>query len=110
MKGYIGSAALLRTVLQVHKLLKQANPDLIYGAHKLIRMIPLISLLEVCDPVMGDNDKLYVPQESVEIYSNEIVPIADFITPNQFECEYVPLFLLCSIIVADRRCDFPSGY
>jgi len=43
----------------------------------------------VCDPVMGDEGKLYVPQEVVDIYASAVVPLADLITPNQFECEYV---------------------
>lgn len=38
---------------------------------------------------MGDNGKLYVPEELVEIYKNVIVPLADILTPNQFELEYV---------------------
>jgi len=38
---------------------------------------------------MGDEGKLYVPQEVVDIYASAVVPLADLITPNQFECEYV---------------------
>jgi pyridoxine kinase len=41
----------------------------------------------VCDPVMGDNGKMYVPEELLEIYKNTILPLADIITPNQFEAE-----------------------
>lgn len=41
----------------------------------------------VCDPVMGDNGHMYVPQELKEIYEKEIVPLADIVTPNQFELE-----------------------
>lgn len=44
-------------------------------------------LLPVCDPVMGDNGKLYVPAELLPIYRNLIVPLADVVTPNQFEVE-----------------------
>lgn len=36
---------------------------------------------------MGDNGKLYVPAELVPIYKNVIVPLADVVTPNQFEVE-----------------------
>lgn len=46
-------------------------------------------MLTVCDPVMGDNGKLYVPEELVNIYKNEIVPLADIVTPNQFELGYI---------------------
>lgn len=41
----------------------------------------------VCDPVLGDNGKLYVPEELVAIYRDEVVPRATVVTPNQFECE-----------------------
>lgn len=49
----------------------------------------LLSLVLVCDPVMGDNGEMYVPKELKEIYKKEIVPLADILTPNQFELEYV---------------------
>ena len=37
----------------------QVNPDLIY----------------VCDPVLGDNGKLYVPPALVDIFRDKIVPL-----------------------------------
>lgn len=43
----------------------------------------------VCDPVMGDNGKMYVPKELKDIYKNKIVPLADIVVPNQYETEYV---------------------
>ena len=42
---------------------------------------------KVCDPVMGDNGEMYVPKELLEVYRDNIVPLADIITPNQFEAE-----------------------
>lgn len=36
---------------------------------------------------MGDNGKMYVPEELLPIYKESIVPLADIITPNQFEAE-----------------------
>eukprot|EP00040_Diaphanoeca_grandis_P021807 m.116463 g.116463 ORF g.116463 m.116463 type:complete len:312 (+) comp28505_c0_seq1:22-957(+) len=71
LTGYMGSAALLDIVARVAKKLKEINPDLIY----------------VCDPVLGDNGKLYVPPELVPLYRSKIIPLADIITPNQFEVE-----------------------
>lgn len=41
----------------------------------------------MCDPVMGDHGKLYVPEDLVPIYRNEVVPRATVLTPNQFEAE-----------------------
>lgn len=36
---------------------------------------------------MGDNGRLYVPKSLIPIYQNEILPLADICTPNQFEAE-----------------------
>lgn len=36
---------------------------------------------------MGDNGKMYVPKELLPIYRDVILPLADVITPNQFEVE-----------------------
>lgn len=36
---------------------------------------------------MGDNGVMYVPDELLPIYRETIVPLADIITPNQFEAE-----------------------
>lgn len=41
----------------------------------------------VCDPVLGDNGRMYVPQELLEIYKQEIIKYANVITPNQYEVE-----------------------
>ncbi|XP_011169541.2 pyridoxal kinase [Solenopsis invicta] len=71
LTGYIGSASFLKRVALLVTTLKAKNPNLMY----------------VCDPVMGDNDKLYVPEALKEIYKKEIVPLADVVTPNQFELE-----------------------
>jgi len=71
LTGYVGSESFLREVLNVVKELKQSNPEMIY----------------VCDPVMGDNGKFYVPECLMPIYRDELVPLADVVTPNQFEVE-----------------------
>ena len=42
----------------------------------------------VLDPVMGDNGRLYVPEDVIPAYRS-LVPYADLILPNQFEAEYV---------------------
>lgn len=41
----------------------------------------------LCDPVMGDNGALYVPEELVSIYKKSIVGLSDVLTPNQTELE-----------------------
>ncbi|XP_051126741.1 pyridoxal kinase-like [Andrographis paniculata] len=71
LTGYIGSVSFLNTVLKVVNKLRSVNPGLTY----------------VCDPVMGDEGKLYVPQELVSVYKEKVVPVASMLTPNQFEAE-----------------------
>lgn len=66
LTGYIGSATFLNAVSDVVSRIKQKNPDLKY----------------VCDPVMGDTGKLYVPLELIDLYRTLIVPKAFMITPN----------------------------
>jgi pyridoxine kinase len=42
----------------------------------------------VLDPVMGDNGKLYIPEDEVPQYK-KLLREADLILPNQFEAEFV---------------------
>lgn len=71
LTGYIGSVSFLNQISTVVNDLKERNPNLIY----------------VCDPVMGDNGKLYVPKELIPIYKDIILPLATIVTPNLFETE-----------------------
>ncbi|KAL7638681.1 UNVERIFIED_CONTAM: hypothetical protein RMT77_011253 [Armadillidium vulgare] len=71
LTGYIGSISFLQAVKNVVSLVKEQNPNAIY----------------VCDPVMGDNGKMYVPQELLPVYREQIIPLANIVTPNQFEAE-----------------------
>lgn len=44
----------------------------------------------VCDPVLGDEGRLYVPREMISEYRDQILPLASVIVPNQTEvCEAV---------------------
>ena len=78
------------------KELKTRNPDLIYGlgepfwktfSTNFFLNCPTVSL--VCDPVMGDNGKLYVSPDLVTLFREKLVPLADIALPNQFEAECV---------------------
>ncbi|KAL8610090.1 hypothetical protein ACOMHN_045487 [Nucella lapillus] len=71
LTGYIGNKFFLEEVGQRIAAMKKTNPDLIF----------------VCDPVMGDNGAFYVPAELMPVYRDKIVPLADILTPNQFELE-----------------------
>uniref|UniRef100_A0A668UP84 Pyridoxal kinase n=1 Tax=Oreochromis aureus TaxID=47969 RepID=A0A668UP84_OREAU len=71
LTGYSRDISFLETVVDIIKELKKANPSLVY----------------VCDPVMGDQGAMYVPENLLPVYKNKVVPLADILTPNQFEAE-----------------------
>ncbi|CAB1458435.1 unnamed protein product [Pleuronectes platessa] len=71
LTGYSRDTSFLGTVVDIIQELKQANPSLVY----------------VCDPVMGDQGAMYVPEELLPVYKDKVVPLADILTPNQFEAE-----------------------
>ncbi|KAF7816443.1 pyridoxal kinase isoform X1 [Senna tora] len=80
LTGYIGSVSFLNTILEVISKLRSVNPELSY----------------VCDPVLGDEGKLYVPEELVSVYREKVVPVASMLTPNQFEAELLTGFRIQS--------------
>ncbi|KAG7670781.1 hypothetical protein Ndes2526B_g01465 [Nannochloris sp. 'desiccata'] len=71
LTGYIGSLSLLETIAGVVDRLRKINPNLIY----------------VCDPVQGDDGRLYCRPELPHAFRTSILPIASVITPNQYEAE-----------------------
>jgi pyridoxine kinase len=88
LTGYIGSESFLIAVVSVVQKLKGLNPKCRY----------------VCDPVLGDNNEFYVPRGLVDIYKREVLPLADVITPNQFEIEQLTGIAIRSIQDAQRAC------
>lgn len=73
LTGYAFHSKFLREIANILKQLRQANPKLIY----------------VCDPVLGDNGRIYVPKDLIAIYRDEIIPLADIVIPNQYEAELI---------------------
>jgi pyridoxine kinase len=89
LTGYIGSMAFLRAVaLDVFQTAKRCNPQLQF----------------VCDPVMGDHGKFYVPPELAQVYREEVIPLADVVTPNQFEVEQLTGIRISSLDDAKHAC------
>ena len=80
LTGYIGSDSFLSAVLQVLSTVREVAPNAQY----------------VCDPVLGDHGKLYVPESLVKVYREQVLPVATTLTPNQFEAE-----LLSGVEVVD---------
>ena len=89
LTGYIGSLSFLEAVLDTLTSLRQRNPNVIY----------------VCDPVLGDHGKLYVPKELVECYKEKMIPQATILTPNQFECELLTGITIVTQEDAIKACD-----
>ncbi|XP_069554736.1 pyridoxal kinase-like isoform X2 [Brachyistius frenatus] len=71
LTGYSRDTSFLEMVVDIIQELKKANPSLVY----------------VCDPVMGDHGAMYVPEKLLPVYKDKVVPLADILTPNQFEAE-----------------------
>ena len=89
LTGYIGSESFLRAVVTVVRKMKAVNPEVRY----------------VCDPVLGDTGRFYVPQQLVKIYKDEVIPLANVLTPNQFEAEQLTGVRIEKIDDAQRACD-----
>ncbi|XP_059248441.1 pyridoxal kinase isoform X2 [Mustela nigripes] len=75
LTGYTRDKSFLASVVDIVRELKKQNSKLVY----------------VCDPVMGDEwngqGSMYVPEDLLPVYKEKVVPLADIITPNQFEAE-----------------------
>jgi len=74
ISGFLGSAAIAAVVIDFVRGAKARNPKLLY----------------LRDPVMGDADLgFYVNEDIRALFCEGLVPIADIITPNQFELEHL---------------------
>jgi pyridoxine kinase len=70
LTGYCSNASFLKELQLLAKDFRCLNPTAFF----------------LCDPVLGDDGKLYVPEEFVQIY-RDIIPFASCVTPNQTEAE-----------------------
>uniref|UniRef100_A0A8C7JPT9 Pyridoxal kinase n=2 Tax=Oncorhynchus TaxID=8016 RepID=A0A8C7JPT9_ONCKI len=78
LTGYTRDTSFLETVVDIVQELKRLNPKLVY----------------VCDPVMGDQGSMYVPENILPVYRDKVVAVADILTPNQFEVGSIVMDLL----------------
>ncbi len=74
LTGYLGHPEQAGPIRDLVKAVKEHNPDAPY----------------ICDPVMGDRlngdeGRLYIPEETAKAIRDELVPLADIVTPNCFE-------------------------
>ncbi len=74
LTGYIGSADIGHAILTAVARVKAASPAAAY----------------CCDPVIGDVGRgIYVRSGVAEFLKAKAIPVADIITPNQFELDYL---------------------
>ena len=74
LSGYLGSPQIAGVVMEFVTRAKKNNQKLIY----------------CCDPVLGDSDPgLFVHAEIPAIFRDSLCPLADIITPNHFELEWL---------------------
>ncbi|KAI3632713.1 hypothetical protein MIR68_009255 [Amoeboaphelidium protococcarum] len=74
LTGYVGSADALNAVASGIEQIKSSGDG---------------NVFYVLDPVMGDNGKMYVPEEVLPIYRDRLLQLANVITPNQYEAEWL---------------------
>lgn len=74
LSGYQGGVGIGDVIVDAVKRVKAANPSAIYA----------------CDPVMGNaKSGCFVAPEIPQLLRERVVPVADIITPNQFELGYL---------------------
>ncbi|WP_338833369.1 pyridoxal kinase PdxY [Bradyrhizobium septentrionale] len=74
LSGYLGSADIALDVADFVNRAKAANPALLY----------------CCDPVLGDRDRgMFVRPDIPPLVRDQLCPLADIITPNHFEFEFL---------------------
>ena len=69
LTGYLASAELAHELADFIEELRLTREDIRF----------------ICDPVMGDHGRVYVPLDLVECFQERLCPMADMIVPNAFE-------------------------
>lgn len=74
LSGYQGGEGIADVIIDVVERVKKANPDAVYA----------------CDPVMGNaKSGCFVAPAIPELLRERVVPVADILTPNQFELGFL---------------------
>ncbi|HRE42731.1 MAG TPA: bifunctional hydroxymethylpyrimidine kinase/phosphomethylpyrimidine kinase, partial [Terricaulis sp.] len=69
LTGYLGESDQVAPILDIVERVRRANPKAVF----------------VCDPVLGDDGRVYVSEELADAMLNGLVPHADWLAPNAFE-------------------------
>lgn len=89
LTGYIGNPSFLQVIVDTVKKLRRHDNAITF----------------VCDPVLGDNGKLYVPADSVQVYKHGVLQSASIVTPNCFELGLLTDMPINNENEAFRACD-----
>ena len=73
LTGYLGHPEQAAAVAELVKAVKVKNPGAVY----------------LCDPVIGDEKGLYVPEATAMGIRDKLLPLADIATPNRFELSWL---------------------
>lgn len=73
LTGYMGSVEQVKACAKLIASLRKANPE----------------ALIICDPVMGEENGLYIAPAIATAIRQELIPLADVITPNRFEFNWL---------------------
>ena len=73
LSGYLGSAETGVVVADAVRRIRAVRPDTLY----------------LCDPVIGDDGRIYVGDGIVDFYRTTGIPAADIVTPNAFEASHL---------------------
>src|SRR3954447_17578232 len=85
LSGYLGDAATGPVLLDIVERVREANPRALF----------------CCDPVIGDTDTgSYVTPGIAEFFRDRALALADIVTPNLFELEYLTGLRIASLAAA----------
>ncbi|HAT08220.1 MAG TPA: pyridoxal kinase [Rhodobiaceae bacterium] len=71
LTGYLPSAAHIDAAARIIAKIKAVNPHIFY----------------CCDPICGDEGRLYLPEEVMHGLRDRLLPLADMATPNLYELQ-----------------------
>ncbi len=73
LSGYLGDPSQAGAVASLVNAVKRQNSEACY----------------LCDPVIGDQQTLYVAEATARAIRDQLLPLADIATPNRFELEWL---------------------
>lgn len=73
LTGYFGAPEQVAATAGLIRAVRAANPRALY----------------LCDPVLGDEGRLYQPETILTAVHHELLPLADIATPNRFELGFL---------------------